>query len=239
MKKLLRQMLVIAIIFVILGLANAVSALTPPTGSVKLSADKDTYSAKDTVIVTLSFPEFNFNETDVVFIGTVDYDKDKLEIVSMASAGNWSELRGEDYDLSKGSFILSSTNAPSAGSAGLIVTFKVKDNAELGETTVTLSKIDCLKGTFNLTPAKFTIAQAQTPVPSPTPTPSPAPATPDSGNSGAQSTPGVGTQTSPATQTPNRLPQTGKNDTVLLCGIALCVIASIVTAILYIKNTKK
>lgn len=160
MKKLLKTIPIVVLVFVILGLANAVSAFTAPTGSIQLRSDSASYTTGKTVTVTLSFPTFTFDEDVVVARGKVSYDTSKLQLESMSTTGIWSPItEGPGYNKTSGKFTLTADKAPAAGSDALIIKFTVKDNAAKGETPITIENVDILGGDFSVTPVSIKISE--------------------------------------------------------------------------------
>lgn len=163
MKKLIKQILVLSIVCVMLGLFNVVLAASPE-GSIALSADRKdkTYAPGDTVIVTLSFPTFEYEDDYAVHLMATFNYSDKLTLTKMTTFDNWDKPDKNNHSLANGTFIFGSSDTPTTGEKVMNAIFTVNDDAE-GTAEISLTDVKCESEVFPVTPVTITIAKTENP----------------------------------------------------------------------------
>lgn len=169
MKKTL-SIMAIAILMLTLGM-GAVNATTD--FKVALTADSTRVEQGGTVVITVSLKDFTANETGInSLIATLDYDKTVFETVKQAdfaAQNGWSAIV---YNENEGKLTTDNASFMTENHEAFKVTLKVKANATIGNTTVTLKEINGSDADTDVYPAeqKITLtvraASGNTPAPS-------------------------------------------------------------------------
>lgn len=169
MKKTL-SIMAIAILMLTLSM-GAVNAVTD--FKVALTADSTRVEQGGTVVITVSLKDFTANETGInSFIATLDYDKTVFETVKQAdfaAQNGWSAIV---YNENEGKLTTENSSFMTENHEAFKVTLKVKANATIGNTTVTLKEINGADTDTDVYPAdqKITLtvraASGNTPAPS-------------------------------------------------------------------------
>ena len=102
------------------------------TGSIEISSDSATVSKGNTVKVNI----VGTSDSDITgFEAKLSFDNTKLAIQSKSAGSNFTDLSGSDSEIA----VLSTGNTAEKVGTIYTITFKVLDNAEIGNTTISIS----------------------------------------------------------------------------------------------------
>ena len=248
MNKLLKNVFIVVLAVILLGLTNTTYAAT--TGSLVLSKSSETCEPGQQFTVSVSVSNFNATSQEMTFRGKVAWSTEKLELVSATSASGWSNMSSDSrFNKSTGKFNLDNDDGVGANSKVFDLTFKVKEGAT-GEATVSIVNVDMYDGNFSDVSTKINIAEPvkededpneDTPPASENP---PAEDKTDTGNTQTEQKPATSDVQSETSKTdskpsgndtttkPGVLPQTGVNY-FLWCGVAICVLSAVAIVVFY------
>lgn len=168
MKKTL-SIMAIAILMLTLsmGVVNATTDF-----KVALTADSTRVDQGGTVVITVSLKDFTANETGInSLIAKLDYDRTVFETVKQAdfaAQNGWSAIT---YNENEGGLATENASFMTENHEAFKITLKVKANATIGNTTVTLKEINGSDSETDVYPAdqKITLtikaASGNTPAP--------------------------------------------------------------------------
>ena len=181
MKKTLRIVLVLLLALVMCSTAvYATDATESTTFNVALAANQTNVAVGGEVELTISLNNFTEGKTGInTFYFVLDYDKAVFETVAgenFTASNGWGAVM---FNSATGEGITDNSMFIAEDHEAVKVKLKVKDNANVGNTTITVRDVESSDGSNDIHPADqsitLTIAEATTPEPEPEPEPTPEP----------------------------------------------------------------
>ena len=247
MRKIIKQICVLILAVMLIGLTGSVYAADATSGTLKVQAASEVEQGKE-FDVAINLSNFSTTSSIVAIIGKIEYDKDKLEYVSITSntEAGWDDIDDTSFDEESMGFILENRKAGKLGANDnlLNIKFKAKSNVE-GNAYVRV-KVSSASESSNFPGDEITVKvtkpeEVKSPEPSPEVTPSVKP----SETPGTTESPKVETSASPSAvpasstpsgEMPTRLPQTGDH-AILFYGLALIpAVALVISVVIYRKR---
>lgn len=175
----MKNKLISVILITLLALLVSVAPVFATTSfNVSLSANNTRVAQGDEVVVTISLKDFTAGETGVNAIAlTLDYDKsifETLEASDLAtSQGGWG---APTFNPANGRTAMDASGFVAENHEMLKVTFKVKEDATIGSTTISVKNVEAADGTSEIRPADqsitLTVTKKDVPANNTTTTPS-------------------------------------------------------------------
>lgn len=156
----MKNKLISVILITLLALLVSVAPVFATTSfNVSLSANNTRVAQGDEVVVTISLKDFTAGETGVNAIAlTLDYDKsifETLEASDLAtSQGGWG---APTFNPANGRTAMDASGFVAENHEMLKVTFKVKEDATIGSTTISVKNVEAADGTSEIRPADQSI----------------------------------------------------------------------------------
>lgn len=158
------------ILITLLALLISITPVLATTSfNVSLSANTTRVAQGDEVVLTISLKDFTAGETGINAIGlTLDYDKSVFETLATSnlatSQGGWG---APTFNPANGRIAMDASGFVAENHEMLKVTFKVKENATVGSTTITVKDVEGADGVSDIRPAdqKITLTITKKDVP--------------------------------------------------------------------------
>ena len=223
-----RKIITLSLILVIVTLVSNVYAVSKC--KVDLKTDKSEYNKNDEFTVNVNLSDIQDEKGIIAVGGTLEYDKNSLELVKMEAQGKWTK---PSYNEANGKFVTDRDNSyATKGETLFKITFKVKEESKK-DITITLKDISASNGkedikTDNVSKV-ITIKNATVPDTKPGDNNDGNNAGNNIGNNvGNNAGNNVGNNTSNNNSIyNNKIPQAGENNTMIIfCIIMLIVIAT-------------
>lgn len=136
-----RKIIALSLILVIVTLVSSVYAAS--TCKVDLKTDKNEYNKNDEFSVNVELSNIQDEKGIIALGGTLDYDKNSLELVKMEAQGNWTK---PSYNEANGKFVTDRDNNYATKDETVFkIIFKVKDESKK-DITITLKDIVASNG---------------------------------------------------------------------------------------------
>lgn len=200
---------------------------------VTMNASKTEVPKNEEFTVDVNVSDIESEKGVISFGGTLEYDKDSLELVKFEGKNKWeTPVDGSSFNSEEGIIAIVRSGVSKSNETMFTMTFKPKENAKQ-DLTIELRDVMVADGTTPVkkdlvkTDIKIVAASTSTPTPTPTPTSNP---TPTPTGSPVPTTQPSTIPTAKPTPTPvNKLPQTGEGTfgTVLVFGGAVTVAVAI------------
>ena len=150
----MKKTLFFAVFLSVLMISTVVSANFDITGSF----DKSTVNQGDIVTLTINTANLNTGGGLKAFGATIEYDRTVFETLTVADFAGLNGFSGATYNDANGKFTVDNTSATLAG-AVVTVKLKVKSNAALGNTNITIKDASASNGTNNFDATQSVIKQ--------------------------------------------------------------------------------
>lgn len=210
---------IVLILLIALSVAGVTYGAT--TCKITLQTEKTELSKNEEFVLNVNIANLQSDRGIITFTGTLDFDKESLEIVNMEGVNGWKTPGETEYNPSNGKLVLDRSGFATKDETMLKIKFKVKETSR-GNLTVILKDITVADG---VAPIKvttvdkgFTIIDGNNEIDPPTkptepekPTTNPSEDKNDSKNE-LKITSNVSKD--------KKLPQTGEHDYIVLVGIS-------------------
>lgn len=134
------------IVMIIMIFVMSISSYAESEGfELQLNTSSDTFNIGDTFLVEIVLDNINVTSGDQgigAYVGTITYDTNVLELVEITAATGWEVMENE------GNIIVNTTNAEVVKNRTVTasINFKVKENAQIGQTTISLENVEGSSG---------------------------------------------------------------------------------------------